>query len=111
EELDPITQEFFEYYVTDRGRHPHATGAFTVTSAPSHISYGGLRYLDDLMPRPILVLAGEHAHSRSLSETIYQDYNGPKELVIVSDANHIDLYDRVEMIPFDTIEDFFRSSL
>lgn len=110
-EFDPITQEFFEYYATDRGRHPHATGAFTITSAPSHISYGGLRYLDDLIPRPVLVLAGEHAHSRSLSETMYRDYNGPKDLVIMSGASHIDLYDRVDVIPFDTIADFFAVSL
>lgn len=111
EGFDPITDEFFEYYVSDRGRHPHATGAFTVTSAPSHISYGSLRYLGDLRPRPLLLITGEHAHSKYFSEDLARDYDGPKDLIVVPDARHIDLYDRVELIPFDAIEDFFRSAL
>lgn len=110
-EIDPITEEFFEYYVGDRGRHPHATGAFTVTSAPSHISYGSLPYLDDLMPRPILLITGERAYSRYFSDEVFKDYGGPKDLIVVPGARHIDLYDRVDLIPFDAIEDFFRSAL
>ncbi len=107
EELDPVTAQFHEYYVTDRGHHPRSIGAFTVTSGLSHINFGALAHLQDITPRPILLITGEQAHSRYFSDTVYEKAAEPKELVVVPGARHIDLYDRTDIIPFDKIETFF----
>jgi fermentation-respiration switch protein FrsA (DUF1100 family) len=109
--LDPITSEFFEYYVADRGHHPRSIGGFTVTSSTSHINFGELRHLADIAPRPILLVTGDQAHSRYFSETVHEQATGPKELLVVPGARHIDLYDRTELIPFDQLEKFFADNL
>jgi hypothetical protein len=109
--LDPITGEFFEYYVADRGHHPRSIGGFTVTSGMSHINFGALRHLSDIAPRPILLITGDRAHSRYFSDTVHEQATGPKELVVVPGARHIDLYDRTELIPFDRLEKFFADNL
>ncbi|MDR7161932.1 alpha/beta hydrolase [Arthrobacter sp. BE255] len=111
ESLDPVTAEFHEYYVTDRGRHPRSIGGFTVTSSLSHINMGALAHLKDITPRPILLITGEHAHSRYFSDTVYEQAAEPKELIVVPGARHIDLYDRTDLIPFDRLEDFFTKGL
>ncbi|OZE26831.1 alpha/beta hydrolase [Rhodococcus sp. 05-2254-6] len=108
--VDPVTAEFHEYYVTDRGRHPRSIGGFTVTSSPSHINFGALAHLPDISPRPILLITGEHAHSRYFSDTVYEQAAEPKELVVVPGARHIDFYDRTDLIPFDKISQFFSES-
>ncbi|UZX02996.1 alpha/beta hydrolase [Arthrobacter sp. CDRTa11] len=111
ESLDPVTSEFQEYYVTDRGHHPRSIGGFTVTSSLSHINLGPLAHLQDIAPRPILLITGEYAHSRYFSDTVYAQAAEPKELIVVPGARHIDLYDRTDLIPFDTLESFFTKSL
>ncbi len=62
-------------------------------------------------PRPILFIAGEKANSRYFSEDAYKLAAEPKELYIVSDALHVDLYDRTKFIPFDKITSFFTHNL
>ncbi|TQN42498.1 hypothetical protein FHU33_1900 [Blastococcus colisei] len=111
EGLDPITREFFEYYVADRGHHPRSIGGFTITGAVSHINFGKLRHLPDIAPRPILLVTGDQAHSRYFSDDVHEQATGPKELVVVPGARHIDLYDRTELIPFDRLEKFFADNL
>jgi fermentation-respiration switch protein FrsA (DUF1100 family) len=64
-----------------------------------------------ISPRPIMLIAGENAHSRYYSEDIYKMASGPKELVIVPGADHVDLYDRLEKIPFGKITSFFAQNL
>lgn len=111
--LDPITSEFFEYYVpTSRGHLPRSIGGFAVISSPSpHINFGQLRHLPDIAPRPILLITGEHAHSRYFSDTVHEQATGPKKLVVVPGARHIDLHDRTDLIPFDKLETFFSTHL
>jgi fermentation-respiration switch protein FrsA (DUF1100 family) len=70
-----------------------------------------LTYIDEISPRPILLIAGENAHSRYFSEDAYKAAAQPKELMIIKNANHVDLYDRVDKIPFDTITGFFGKNL
>ena len=65
----------------------------------------------EVSPRPILMIAGENAHSRYYSEDAYSAAAEPKELVIVSGADHVDLYDNMEKIPFDKLEMFFKENL
>lgn len=108
---DPITREFFEYYVADRGRHPRSIGGFTLTSGMAHINFGQLRHLADIAPRPILLITGDQAHSRYFSETVHEQAPRNSELVVVPGARHIDLYDRVDLIPFDRLTRFFNQNL
>lgn len=104
------TAEFFEYYVTERGHHPRSIGGFTMTSGPAQINFGELRHLEGIAPRPILLITGENARSRYYSDTVFEQAPGPRELLVVPGARHIDFYDRVEVIPFDAIERFYRAS-
>lgn len=85
EGLDPITAEFFEYYVQDQGRgwHPRSIGGFTLTSLGAHVNAGALSRLDDIAPRPILLVTGDIAHSRYFSEDVVAVTGGRAELVVV----------------------------
>ena len=67
--------------------------------------------IETISPRPMLFITGDQAHSREFSEEAYQLAAEPKQLVIVPGAGHVDLYDRVNLIPFDTLTAFFRDNL
>ena len=110
-ETDLITNEWNRFYAVPRGLHPNARGGFTTTSNLAMMQFKCLDYIDEISPRPILFVAGDHAHSRSFSEKAYEKAAEPKELYIVPDAEHIDLYDQVDKIPFDELENFFKDSL
>ena len=110
-ETDLITNEWNRFYAVPRGHHPNARGGFTTTSNLAMMQFKCLDYIDEISPRPILFVAGDHAHSRSFSEKAYEKAAEPKELYIVPDAEHIDLYDQVDKIPFDKLENFFKESL
>jgi fermentation-respiration switch protein FrsA (DUF1100 family) len=111
EGLDPIMSEFWEYYAMPRGHHPRSHGPFTATSNMAFTNFPLLNFIGDISPRPILFIMGENAHSRYFTEDAYKAAKEPKELFIVPGARHIDLYDRVDMIPFDKLEDFFTKAL
>jgi hypothetical protein len=111
EGLDPVSEEFFTYYALARGHHPNALGNFTTTSQLPFLNYNLLDHVDEISPRPILLIMGENAHSRFFSEDVYEQASEPKELCIVPNANHIDLYDQTDKIPFDKIESFFKDAL
>ncbi|WP_305042050.1 alpha/beta hydrolase, partial [Geoalkalibacter sp.] len=66
---------------------------------------------ESISPRPILFIIGEHAHSRYFSEDAYEMAAEPKELYVVKEAGHVDLYDRVDVIPWDRIITFLTESL
>ncbi|WP_316837008.1 alpha/beta hydrolase [Pedobacter nutrimenti] len=70
-----------------------------------------LSNIKEISPRPILIIAGADAHSRYFSEDIYKMAAEPKELIIIPNAVHVDLYDKIDVIPFDKLEDFFRKNL
>lgn len=111
ENIDPIYGEFWEYYAMKRGRHPRARGGFTTTSNMAFVNFPLMNYIETISPRPILFIIGEKAHSRYFSEDAYKRAAEPKELYIVPNARHIDLYDRTDCIPFDKLTDFFTKSL
>jgi len=64
-----------------------------------------------ISPRPILLIAGENAHSKYYSQDVYKIASNPKELLIVPNADHVDLYDNLQKIPFDSIVEFFTKNL
>ena len=106
--------DYHDYYRTPRGFHPrsiNSNGSWTLTNALSFMNMPLLTYIDEIAPRPILLIHGENAHSRYFSETAFAAAAEPKELLIVPGANHTDLYDKVDVIPFDRLELFFKRHL
>jgi uncharacterized protein len=110
-ETDAITREFFDYYRTPRGAHPRATTAMNVSGDPSYLHFRPFDHVDMISPRPVLLIAGENAHSRFFSEQAIAKAADPKELFIVPGAGHVDLYDKVDLIPWDKLEAFFDQHL
>lgn len=110
-ETDPVTNEWNRFYAVPRGYHPNARGGFTTTSSLAMMQFNCLDYIDEISPRPILFVAGDRAHSRAFSEKAYEKAAEPKELYIVPDAEHIDLYDQTDKIPFDKLDTFFKDAL
>ncbi|YCA45643.1 alpha/beta hydrolase [Bacillus sp. JZ8] len=108
---DPIGREFGEFYSTPRGYHPNSITQFTVTSSMSFMNFPLLTYIKSISPRPILFIIGEYAHSRYFSEDAYKLAIEPKELYIVPNAGHVDLYDKTDVISFDKLEAFFTENL
>ena len=111
---DPVVRMYFDYYRTPRGFHkrsPNSNGAWTATAPMSFMNLPLLTYIEEISPRPILLIAGEKAHSRYFSEDAYKAAAEPKELMIIKGANHVDLYDRLDRIPFDKITEFFGKNL
>lgn len=111
EGLDPVTEEFYSFYGMERGHHPNALGNLTIASVPDTMNFPSLTHISEISPRPILFIAGENAHSLGYSEEAYENASEPKELYVVPDANHVDLYDQTDKIPFDKIESFFMDAL
>ena len=109
--LEEPMSVWFRFYALKRGHHTNALGGFTTTSGLSMMNFRLLDFIDEISPRPILFVIGDRAHSRSSSEGIYRAAAEPKEIYIVEDAEHIDLYDRIDRIPFDKLENFFKTNL
>jgi fermentation-respiration switch protein FrsA (DUF1100 family) len=111
---DTVLAAFFDYYRTPRGFHPrgvNSTTAWTATTPMSFFSFPMYANVEMISPRPILLVAGENAHSRYYSEDVYKMATEPKRLLIVPGADHVDLYDRMDKIPFDRLAEFFNSNL
>jgi uncharacterized protein len=110
EDPNPVLAAFFDYYKTPRGFHPrsiNSTTAWTATTPMSFFNFPMVANIEMISPRPIMLIAGENAHSRYYSEDVYKVASEPKELVIVPNADHVDLYDRLDVIPFDKLTAFF----
>lgn len=110
-EMDKISDEWFRFYATKRGFHKEARGGATSTSTLALMNFKLLDYIDEISPRPVLFIVGDRAHSRYFSENAYKAAAEPKELFVVKDAEHIDLYDRTDRIPFDKLDSFFKTNL
>ena len=114
---DAVGDEFYDFYRTPRGAFtpagasPQNTTRPTLTSNVKFMNFYPLNDIETLSPRPLLLIAGANSHSLEFSEDAYQRAAEPKELVIIPDAGHVDLYDRVGLIPFDKLTSFFRSNL
>lgn len=106
--------EYADYYKKPRGFHPRAinsNASWTITTPLSFMNMPILSYIKEISPRPVLLIHGEKAHSRYFSETAYANAAEPKELMIITGANHTDLYDKVSVIPFDKLTAFFETHL
>lgn len=109
-----FVKDYYGYYKTPRGFHKrsiNSNGNWNMTSSLSFINMPILAYSSEIK-NAVLIIHGEKAHSRYFSEDAFKKLKGKnKELLIVKDANHVDLYDNLEKIPFDKIEAFYKEYL
>jgi fermentation-respiration switch protein FrsA (DUF1100 family) len=110
-ESPDVAKEFYDYYRTPRGHHPRSTTAMSLSSNGALMQFYPFEHLETISPRPILLIAGEVANSRYFSEDAFARAAEPKELHIVPGATHVDLYDRVNLIPWDKLQSFFGKHL
>ncbi|MDI1330345.1 alpha/beta hydrolase [Pseudomonas sp.] len=112
-----IEREFYDFYRTPRGeftpkgQSPLLTTHPTLASNTKFMNFYPFNDIETISPRPMLFIAGENAHSREFSEEAYRLAGQPKELVIIPGAGHVDLYDRVDLIPFAKLTSFFQTNL
>ena len=113
----PIQREFYDFYRTPRGEFTPAGASAQTTTRPTltsnikFMNFYPFNDIDTISPRPMLFITGAEAHSREFSEAAYGLAGQPKELVKIPGAGHVDLYDRVELIPFEKLTRFFRENL
>lgn len=109
-----FVKDYHSYYKTKRGYHErslNSNNGWNVTSPLSFINMPQLSYSDEIR-NAVLLIHGEKAHSRYFSEDTFKKLKGTnKELFIITGANHVDLYDRINIIPFDKLEDFFKKNM
>jgi fermentation-respiration switch protein FrsA (DUF1100 family) len=108
-----VQREFFDFYRTPRGEFtpasssPRLTTHPTLSSNPKFMNFYPFDDIETISPRPLLFITGDQAHSKEFSVDAYARAAEPKELVRVPGAGHVDLYDRVTLIPFDKLTSFF----
>jgi fermentation-respiration switch protein FrsA (DUF1100 family) len=116
-DTDPIQSEFYDFYRTSRGEYtprgtsPELTTHPTLTSNVKFMNFYSFNDIETISPRPLLFIAGASAHSREFSEEAYKLAAEPKDLFVVPGAGHVDLYDRVNLIPWEKLTSFFNQHL
>jgi fermentation-respiration switch protein FrsA (DUF1100 family) len=114
EDAPQFLKDYYAYYKTPRGYHKrslNSNGGWNKTSSLSFINMPILQRADEIRT-PVLLVHGENAHSRYFSEGAFAKLTGDnKELMIIPGANHVDLYDNMEKIPFNKLEQFFKTNL
>lgn len=109
-----FVKDYYAYYKTERGYHPrslNSNNGWSVTSSLSFMNMPILQYAAEIRSA-VLLVHGEKAHSRYFSEGAYEKLIGDnKELLIIPGANHVDLYDNLEVIPFEKLNSFFSEHL
>lgn len=112
-----IEREFYDFYRTKRGEYtprsssPELTTHRSLTAETKFMNFYPFNDIETISPRPMLFITGDQAHSREFSEDAYRRAAEPKELYWVPGAGHVDLYDRVGLIPFDKLTSFFTQHL
>ena len=119
--VDPVpddapqfVRDYHDYYKTARGYHErsgNSTDGWNATGTMSFLNQPLLAMAPEI-DTPVLLVHGEKAHSRYFSEGAFEQLTGDnKELMIIPGANHVDLYDNFDAIPFDRLQDFFEKGL
>lgn len=113
----PIGDEFYDFYRTPRGEVTPAGASAQTTTMPTltsnvkFMNFYPFNDIESISPRPLLFITGADAHSREFSEDAYKRAAEPKELLVIPGAGHVDLYDRVNLIPFAKLTAFFQRHL
>ncbi len=123
-DMPQFVKDYYAYYKTERGYHKrslNSNAGWNATTALSFMNMPLITYAAEIRT-PVLMIHGEKAHSRYFSEDAFKymtgkrssgndTIHGNKELLIIPGANHVDLYDNLNAIPFDKIEQFFKTNL
>ncbi len=113
----PIQREFYDFYRTPRGEVTPKGGSAKTTTHPTltsnvkFMNFYPFNDIETISPRPMLFITGDQAHSKEFSEDAFKRAAEPKELHIVPGAGHVDLYDRVNLIPWGKLTAFFGKHL
>lgn len=114
EDAPQFVKDYHAYYKTQRGYHKrslNSNGGWNKTSSLSFLNMPLLSFAGEIR-NAVLLIHGEKAHSRYFSEDTFKKLKGDnKELMIIPGASHTDLYDNLDKIPFDKIEQFYRENL
>ena len=114
-----LVKDYHTYYKTERGYHVRSLNSnegWNVTGTMSFINQPILQYSNEIRSA-VLIMHGDKAHSYYFGKDAYENmikdskYAENKELLTIEGANHIDLYDNLEVIPFDKIQSFFDKNL
>lgn len=114
-----FVKDYYDYYKTKRGYHIrslNSNSGWNVTGCMSFMNQPILKYSNEIRSA-VLIVHGERAHSCYFSRDAFADmvrdnpYRDNKELMIIPDAVHTDLYDRLDVIPFDYMAEFFRKAM
>lgn len=119
--IDPLpdnapqfVKDYYAYYKTECGYHPrslNSNNGWNATSPLSFMNMPILQYAAEIRSA-VLLVHGEKAHSRYFSEGAYEKMTGNnKELLIIPEASHVDLYDNLDVIPFEKLNSFFNMHL
>ena len=117
ESSSAIEREFYDFYRTPRGAYtppgqsPMLTTHPTLSSNTKFMNFYPFNDIETISPRPLLFITGDVAHSKEFSEDAYRLAAEPKELHYVRGAGHVDLYDRVNLIPWEKLASFFDKHL
>ena len=117
EKTHPIQREFYDFYRTPRGEYTPKSSSRQHTTHPTldsnvkFMNFYPFNDIETISPRPMLFITGDQAHSKEFSEDAYKLAAEPKELHFVPGAGHVDLYDRVNLIPWDKLTSFFNKHL
>ncbi|MBQ2635255.1 MAG: alpha/beta hydrolase [Methanobrevibacter sp.] len=114
DDMPQFVIDYHNFYIQDLGYHPRSPGSndgWNITGCMSFISQPIIAYSDEIKS-PVLMIHGENAHSRYFSEDEFAKLTGDnKELMIIHDANHTDLYYKTDVIPFEKIAEFYKQNL
>jgi hypothetical protein len=114
-----FVKDYYDYYKTKRAYHKrslNSNGGWNITSSLPFINAPILHYSNEIRSA-VLIIHGEKAHSCYFSKDAYanmikdSNYKDNKELLIIPGAVHTDLYDRKDIIPFDKIDNFYKTYL
>lgn len=111
---DEVSKGFYDYYV-GRAFHPRAINsnklAWDSTTPYGFFNFTLMEHLDEISPRPVLIITGEKAHSKYFADAAYAKLKAPKQEIVVPGATHTDLYDQMDKIPFAELVKFFDKAL
>lgn len=114
EDAPQFVKDYYNYYKTQRGYHPrslNSNNGWNVTSSLSFMNMPILQYASEIRSA-VLLVHGEKAHSCYFSKSVYEKLTRDnKELMLIPNANHVDLYDNLSVIPFEKLKSFFEENL
>lgn len=114
-----FVKDYYDYYKTARGYHKRSLNSndgWNITGCMSFMNMPILQYSNEIRSA-VLIIHGDKAHSCYFSKDAFENmtkdspYTKNKELMIIPNAVHTDLYDRTDIIPFDKIKDFFKKNM